>query len=113
MGMKAKLDASDLEEVLRRAIRGSGLTRYAVAKGAELNTSQLLRFVAGERSLTLPAATKLARFLGLGLVSLGFPSLRESGAQYEAMNERARRRNKEPMKIGRGIRFPARPGKAR
>lgn len=59
--------AKDIESVLRQAIIKSGLTRYAVAKGAGVDTSQLLRFVAGQRSLTLPAAGKLAAFLGLEL----------------------------------------------
>jgi len=67
MGKKTAPKATDLEGVLRKAIRDSGLTRYAVAKGADVDTSQLLRFVAGKRSLTLPAASKLAAFLGLEL----------------------------------------------
>ncbi len=71
MGKKTKRKAADLESVLRRAVRDSGLTRYAVAKGAGVDTSQLLRFVAGKRSLTLPAASKLAAFLGLGLKQKG------------------------------------------
>lgn len=64
---KAKTRTMDLETALRQAIKDSGLTRYAVAKGADVDTSQLLRFMAKERSLTLPAASKLAAFLGLEL----------------------------------------------
>ena len=63
--MRAK--PTDLEAVLREAIARSELTRYAIAQGAGLDTAQLLRFAAGKRSLTLPAASKLAEFLGLEL----------------------------------------------
>ncbi len=48
-------------------MRDSGLTRYAVAKGAGVDVAALLRFMSGERTLTLPSAAKLAAFLGLEL----------------------------------------------
>ena len=57
----------DLEESLRQAVRDSGLTRYAVAKGAGVDVAALLRFVSGQRTLTLPSAAKLAAFLRLEL----------------------------------------------
>lgn len=67
MKRKADKTVADLEATLRQAVIESGMTRYAVAKGAGLDVAQLLRFVSGERSLTLPAASMLAAFLGLEL----------------------------------------------
>ncbi len=56
-----------IDETLREAIRGSGLTHYALAKAAGVAPAQLDRFVAGERDLTLATAAKVAAALGLGL----------------------------------------------
>ncbi len=65
---KKKQTLTDLEKVLMQAVHDSGLTRYAVAKGAGIDVAGLLRFVSGQRSLTLPSAGKLAAFLNLELV---------------------------------------------
>ena len=53
------------------AIRQSGLTHYRLGKDAGVAPAQLDRFVAGERDLTLTTAAKVARALGLVLVSRG------------------------------------------
>ena len=60
-------DPSDLEAVLRAAIRNSGLSLRAVAAGSGVSIPQVVRFVNADRTLTLPAASRLARFLRLGL----------------------------------------------
>lgn len=67
MTRKPKRPSSALEDVLRRAVRDSGLTRYAVAREAGMDVAALLRFMSGERTLTLPSAAKLVAFLGLEL----------------------------------------------
>lgn len=43
------------------------MTRYRIAKISGLSEAQLSYFVNGKRSLTLPAAAKLAKALGLEL----------------------------------------------
>jgi transcriptional regulator with XRE-family HTH domain len=57
----------DIEQRLKRAVLGSGLSRYRLAKLSGLSEAQLSYFVNGKRSLTLPAAAKLATALGLEL----------------------------------------------
>lgn len=54
-------------DVLRTAIRQSGLTHYRIAKDAGINPTQLARFVADERGLTFDTAAKIADVLGLEL----------------------------------------------
>jgi plasmid maintenance system antidote protein VapI len=56
---------SSLGDQLRKAIKDSGLTVYAVAKGSGLSQSVTLRFVAQQRDVTLTSATKLAHFFGM------------------------------------------------
>jgi len=48
----------------------SEMSRYRIAKESGLTESQLSYFVNGKRSLTLPAAAKLAKALGLELVQV-------------------------------------------
>jgi len=57
----------DLEQRLKKAVLDSGLSRYELAKRSGLSQAQLSYFVNGKRSLTLPAAARLADALGLEL----------------------------------------------
>lgn len=69
----------NIEEQLRDAIRKLGtarpgrkkgrtpMTRYRLAKLSGVSQGQLVRFVQGERTITLASAAKLARVLGLVL----------------------------------------------
>ena len=59
----------DIEEQLRQAILDSELSRYRICKEAGLSESQLSYFVNKQRSLTLPAAAKVAEVLKLELKS--------------------------------------------
>ena len=52
---------------LKRAIAGSGLTLYRVAKDSGVPLPVLYRFMAGDQGLTLATADKLAAYLGLRL----------------------------------------------
>lgn len=63
----SKLGA-DLVDVLRAAIIDSELSRYEIAKLSGVAASVLSRFVSGERGMTLTAAAKVAKVLGLVLV---------------------------------------------
>jgi len=56
-----------LQGQLRAAIKDSGLTLYAVAKGAGIAYPVIHRFNSGERDLTLETATRLADFFGMRL----------------------------------------------
>ena len=58
---------SSLSEVLRRAIRGGGLTFQALAEATGVERGSISRFVRGERSLRLDMADRLAAYLGLEL----------------------------------------------
>jgi transcriptional regulator with XRE-family HTH domain len=64
-GVKGK--HNDIEKQLKKAIVESKMSQYRICKEAGLSESQLSYFVNGKRSLTLPAAAKLAKALGLEL----------------------------------------------
>jgi transcriptional regulator with XRE-family HTH domain len=57
----------DIEKQLKQAIMKSKMTRYRIAKKSGLTESQLSYFVNNQRTLTLPAAAKLAKVLELEL----------------------------------------------
>lgn len=57
----------DIEQQLKQAIIKSKMSRYRIAKESGLTESQLSYFVNDKRSLTLPAAAKLAKVLRLEL----------------------------------------------
>jgi len=62
---------SDLVAVLRAAVlraRAQGRSERSVALAAGVSAPQLHRFARGERTLTLPVASRLAAFFGLELV---------------------------------------------
>ena len=63
--MKSK--CYDIEKQLKSVIVESKMTRYRISKEAGLTESQLSYFVNGKRTLTLTAAAKLAKVLGLEL----------------------------------------------
>ena len=70
---------SNIEECLRTAVRALGtarpgrkkgrtpMTRYQLAKLSGVSEGQLVRFVRGDRTITLASAAKLAEVLGLEL----------------------------------------------
>lgn len=65
-----------LQDQLRQAVLDSGLSLYAVAKGAEIAYPVLYRFVMGERDLTLQTASRLADYFGMRLTR---PKRRKKG----------------------------------
>ncbi|MHA2043534.1 MAG: helix-turn-helix domain-containing protein [Planctomycetota bacterium] len=60
----------DIERQLKQAMIDSGMTRAEIVRKSknQLSEAQLSYFVNGKRSLTLPAAAKLAKVLGLELI---------------------------------------------
>ena len=64
--MVRKEEAS-VADLLRTAVKESGLTSYRIAKDAGIAQIVLDRFVHGERDLRLETAAKVARVLGLTL----------------------------------------------
>jgi transcriptional regulator with XRE-family HTH domain len=53
---------------LRRAMRDSGETEYAIAKGSGVSQSVVNRFVSDERGISLKTAAKICEYLKLDLV---------------------------------------------
>lgn len=56
-----------ISDVLRRAIRTSGLPMLRIQKATGVHRVCLVRFVRGDQSLLLNKAEKLAEFFGLKL----------------------------------------------
>ena len=54
-----------MAEILKKAIKDSGQSVTAIAKGAGIAQPVLHRFVAGERDLTLRTADKLLAYFGM------------------------------------------------
>jgi transcriptional regulator with XRE-family HTH domain len=54
---------------LRRAMRDSGESEYAIAKASGVSQSVVNRFVSGERGISLETAARLCEYLNLHLVS--------------------------------------------
>jgi transcriptional regulator with XRE-family HTH domain len=66
--------SDELAEVLRKALlaRSDGIRE--IARGSGVSPAQLSRFARGERYLSLPAAGKLAVYLGLELSAVRPPA---------------------------------------
>jgi len=58
-----------MTEVLRRAIRESGLPLLRIAEDTRVQRASLIRFARGDQSLRLDVADKLAAYFGLRLTS--------------------------------------------
>ena len=57
----------NIEDQLRQAILGAGITRYRIAKLSGVTQATLSLFVSGKRSMTTDTAAKVAVVLGLEL----------------------------------------------
>jgi hypothetical protein len=64
---RKKKEAPDVVDQLRDAIRGSGRSLTQLGKESGVPVPSLSRFMKGERTLTLPAVSKLCTTLGLEL----------------------------------------------
>lgn len=61
---------TDLAADIRRAIKERGLSAYRVAMDSGIDRSVAVRFINGERGLTLDTASKVCDMLGLELRSI-------------------------------------------
>ncbi len=59
----AKRDS--MTETLKKAVRQSGHSLYAISKATGLNEDSLSRFMRGRQSLRLDLADRLAEYLGI------------------------------------------------
>ncbi|MDD5050967.1 MAG: helix-turn-helix transcriptional regulator [Candidatus Pacebacteria bacterium] len=62
--------SKDIEQKLRAAIVKSEMSRYRISQLSGVGQAQLSLFVNRKRTLTLPAAAKLAKVLGLELLEI-------------------------------------------
>jgi ribosome-binding protein aMBF1 (putative translation factor) len=58
-----------LSDQVRRAINGSGMSRYALCKEIELSQSTMSRFMAGKGGLSMDMLDRLGLILGLKIVA--------------------------------------------
>jgi len=58
---------TDLAADIRREIKRQGLSKYRVALDAGIDRAVAVRFINGERGLTLDTASKVCDMLGLEL----------------------------------------------
>lgn len=68
-----------LSEALRAAILNSKQTRYAIARGAQIDHAVLRRFMNRERDIKLKTAESLAEYLELELVKRKKKSRKTNG----------------------------------
>jgi transcriptional regulator with XRE-family HTH domain len=54
---------------LKRAIRESGMSRYALSKATGVDQGTLSKFLSGQRSISLDSVDKLVDVLGLTLTA--------------------------------------------
>ena len=58
----------NFSDQIRRAIRTSGMTQYALAKRSDLTRGGISRFMAGDRDMNLRTLDKLAPVLNVRIV---------------------------------------------
>lgn len=64
---------------LRRAIDGSGMSRYAICKAIGLSQATMSRFMSGRGGLSVDVLDRLADCLQLSVVSMEPESLKRKG----------------------------------
>jgi hypothetical protein len=64
---KTRRKPPDVEEQMRQAIHGCGIGLNKLAEATGVHKAQLSRFLRAEQCLTLKAAARLCRYLGLRL----------------------------------------------
>jgi transcriptional regulator with XRE-family HTH domain len=68
---KKRATAPGVEEQLREAIAGCGLSLYQLSEAAGVDRGMLSRFLRQERTLTLAVVARVCKALGLSLVKKG------------------------------------------
>lgn len=67
MSKDKKLSESSWEQQFRNAIEETGLSLAEIARRADIDHSQLSRFMRGERGLSITTAERVASVVGLEL----------------------------------------------
>ncbi len=62
------MDMMDFGDILRDAVRASGLSMKKLSEDSGVNRISLMRFMGGSMNLNLHAASRLAAYFGLVLV---------------------------------------------
>ena len=62
---------NDWENMIRQAIRDSGLSNYEIARRSGVSAAQLSFFMRSERGITIPTAEKIAEHIGVELTIKG------------------------------------------
>ncbi len=78
-------------DVIREAIRQSGASSNQLGNHAGVDPSQVSRFLAGERSLTLDTVDRLLAAIGCGVALVGEPS----ADKLTLLKRKRRRRRKD------------------
>jgi transcriptional regulator with XRE-family HTH domain len=60
--------ANTFPDQMRREIKRSGISLYAISKATGIQDSQMYRFMSGERGLSIEGITAICELLGLELV---------------------------------------------
>ncbi|HEY4308452.1 MAG TPA: helix-turn-helix transcriptional regulator [Pirellulales bacterium] len=61
----------DLADQLRREVKKSGESKYAICKATGIDTAAMSRFMSGRRELSLSKASDLCHYFGLRLKRVG------------------------------------------
>jgi transcriptional regulator with XRE-family HTH domain len=97
--LKSGKQGSDLAVQLRQAITDSGLSLNEMERRSKVNHAVLSRFMRGQRTLTLPIASRLCGALGLRLAALGGAGKAGAApASPPVPNEKAQTRGKKPRR---------------
>lgn len=75
-------------DTIRKAIKASGVSLYAVAKAAHVPYQSIHRFYNGGDDCRLSTAEKLCRVLGLDLAAVSERKGRDADAARKAIRER-------------------------
>lgn len=73
MAEAAKPEVPGLIARLKAAIRDCGLSLNQLGKMADVDNGRLSRFMTGQRDISLEAAEKVMKALGLDVVAVGSP----------------------------------------
>lgn len=84
----AKQDTEEtFSGVLLKALQSTDLSLRELARRAEIDVSQLSRFVKGQRDLTLEAAARLGKVLGLQTIMPPLPATNDTVAHSKQTDD--------------------------
>jgi transcriptional regulator with XRE-family HTH domain len=72
--MDVTMENQPLSEQIRKAIKGSGLSRYRIAKEIGVSQSTVSRFCAGRNGISLELIDRLGTLLGMSITTKNLPN---------------------------------------